>query len=68
MGLLKPGPFLGGLVLALLGIAVFIFIPQMPVANTPEGTVANARLLGQIGGGMIGLGLVLAVIGLVRRR
>ena len=66
--LFKRGPFLAGLVLIVLGIGVFIFIPMMPPADVPGGTEANARLLGQIGGGAIGLGLVMMVIGLIRRK
>ena len=64
--LLMPGPFLGGLVAAGLGVVVFYIIPEMPEARTPEDTIANARLLGQIGGGMIGLGGVMMLFGLWR--
>lgn len=64
--LLMPGPFLGGLVAAGMGVVVFYIIPEMPEATTPEGTIANARLLGRIGGGMIGLGCVMMLFGLWR--
>ncbi len=64
--LLMPGPFLAGLVAAGLGVVVFYVIPEMPAARTPEDTLANARLLGRIGGGMIGLGVVMMAFGLLR--
>ena len=67
MGLLKPGPFLAGVVLLLFGVAAFFIILLLPSARTPEETVANAKLIGQIGGAMIGVGLVAMVTGFVRR-
>jgi hypothetical protein len=64
--LLMPGPFLGGLVATGLGVVVFYIIPEMPEAMTPEDTIANAQLLGRIGGGMIGLGVFMMLFGLWR--
>ena len=64
--LILPGPFLGGLVAAGVGIMVFYIIPEMPAARTPEDTLANATLLGQIGGGLMGLGLVMMLFGFYR--
>ncbi len=67
MGPLKSGLFRGGLVLVLFGVAAFFAIPYIPLARTPEDTIANARLIGQIGGGMVGVGLVGMLIGIFRR-
>ncbi len=67
MGLLKSGLFRGGLVLVLFGVAAFVAISYMPQARTPEDIIANAKLIGQIGGGMIGVGLVAMVTGIPRR-
>ena len=67
-GLLKPGPFLLGLTLVFFGLCAFGLAFALPKASTPEGTVANFRLLGQIGGGMIGVGVVSMIVGVLRRR
>jgi hypothetical protein len=67
-GLLKPGPFLLGVTLVFFGLCAFGLAFALPEAATPEGTVANFRLLGQIGGGMIGVGIVAMVVGVLRRR
>ena len=67
-GLLKPGPFLFGMILVFFGLCAFGLAFALPEASTPEGTVANFRLLGQIGGGMIGVGVVAMVVGLLRRK
>jgi hypothetical protein len=66
--LFRPGPFLLGLTLILFGALVFGIAFVLPQASTPEGTAANFELLGQIGGGMGGVGLVAMVIGLLRNR
>ncbi len=67
-GLLKPGPFLLGLTLVFFGLSAFGLAFALPEASTPEGTAANFRLLGQIGGGMIGVGIVAMIVGVLRRR
>jgi len=64
--LLMPGPFLGGLVLVGVGVVVFYIIPELPEAMTPEDTIANAELLGQIGGSVIGVGVFMMLFGLWR--
>jgi hypothetical protein len=67
-GLLKPGPFLMGLTLVFFGLCIFGLAFVLPEASTPEGTVANFELLGQIGGGMIGVGIVAMIVGVLRRK
>jgi hypothetical protein len=66
--LLKPGPFLMGLTLVFFGLCAFGLAFALPEASTPEGTVANFELLGQIGGGMIGVGIVAMIVGVLRRK
>jgi len=67
-GLFQPGAFLLGLALIVFGIGAFGLAFALPPATTPEGTIANFRLLGQIGGGMMGVGLVAMVVGYIQRR
>ena len=67
-GLLRPGAFLLGMTLIIIGAMVFALIPALPAADLPGGTAANSQLLGAIGGAMIGVGLVAILIGLIRTR
>jgi hypothetical protein len=64
----RPGAALAGLVAVVFGLLALAVPSNLPPPDVEGGAETIQRIMGTIGGGLIGLGVVMMAIGVLRSR